>query len=182
MLLIFVSKLINMENQKNTISLNVEKEMYGTGWQRFANYLIDVVAFYLIIFILGIFAALLTWVGIDEPVIWLAENENNSSTTILSVVLFLFYYFIFEALGQRTLGKLVTGTKVVLRDGSKPSAGDIALRCLCRIIPFDAFSFIAERSRGWHDSLPNTYVIDVKKYKQALEMKNSFELIGTEQV
>lgn len=170
-----------MQNYENTVGFEVEREMYGTGWQRLANYVIDTIVFYIILFMLGLFAGLLTWVGIDEPVIWLAENEDSSSTTILGIVLCMFYYFIFETLGQRTIGKLITGTKVVLWDGSKPSAGDIALRCLCRIIPFEAFSFISERSRGWHDSLPNTYVIDIKRYKHAVEMKNSFELIGAEQ-
>lgn len=170
-----------MENQKNTIGLNVEKEMYATGWQRFANYIIDGIAFYVIIFIVGLIFGLLAVAGIDGPMVWLVENEGSSSMGLISIVLYLLYYFIFETFGQRTLGKFITGTKVVLSDGSKPSVKDIALRCLCRIIPFDAFSFIADRSRGWHDSLAKTYVIDVKRYNKAVEIKNSFESIGVEQ-
>lgn len=170
-----------MENQKSTIVLYVEKEMYSTGWHRLANYIIDAIAFYAIVFIVGLFLGLLALMGIEGPMMWLTENEGSSLMSLLSIVLYLFYYFIFEALGQRTVGKLVTGTKVVLEDGSKPAAGVIAIRSLCRIIPFEVFSFIAERSRGWHDSLPNTYVIDIKRYKAALEAKESLELIGTEE-
>jgi len=51
------------------------------------------------------------------------------------------------------------GTIVVDERGNKISFGKAALRSLCRIIPFEAFSFLGEEGRGWHDTITNTYVI-----------------------
>lgn len=88
------------------------------------------------------------------------------------------YYFVCEAFcNGRTLGKLITGLRVVDIDGNRPSVGKIAIRTLCRLIPFDYLSFFStdkwsseENLDGfWHDSLSKTYVVRVKmiaKYKE----------------
>ena len=52
----------------------------------------------------------------------------------------------------RTLGKFITGTKVVSADGETPTASQIVGRTFCRMIPFEAFSFARETCPvGWHD-------------------------------
>lgn len=48
----------------------------------------------------------------------------------------------------KTIGKYITKTIVVMEDGSKPKASDIVLRSLCRLIPFDAFSFLGTEGKG----------------------------------
>lgn len=169
-----------MGNQNSTVELYVERNMYATGLQRFANSIIDVIAFYIILIILGVITGLLSLAGVDGPLIWFSKNANTAEGVTLNIAIYLSYYFICEAIGQRTLGKLITGTKVVMEDGSKPYAAAIAVRCLCRLIPFEAFSFFAERSRGWHDSIAQTYVVNNKKYMEALMVKKSINEIGSE--
>ena len=71
-----------------------------------------------------------------------------------------FYYMFFEGIWGRSPGKWIFGTAVVNEDGLKPSFGAIALRTICRFIPFEPFSFFGER--GWHDKISNTYVIKVR--------------------
>ena len=66
---------------------------------------------------------------------------------------------IVEGATGRTLGKLVTGTRVVNAAGGTPSFKQILGRSLARFIPFEAFSFLGDDGRGWHDSIPDTYVI-----------------------
>ena len=61
-----------------------------------------------------------------------------------------------------TVGKLCTGTRVVDENGHAIGFRRALLRSLCRLIPFDAFSVLMsddQTIRGWHDSLPRTYVV-----------------------
>jgi uncharacterized RDD family membrane protein YckC len=83
---------------------------------------------------------------------------------LLGVIIFLTYFVPQEAFFGRTLGKLVTGTKVVNEDGSKLTFGKAVARTLCRFIPFEAFSFLGghDRPKGWHDTIPKTKVISIK--------------------
>jgi uncharacterized RDD family membrane protein YckC len=46
------------------------------------------------------------------------------------------------------------------------------------MIPFEAFSFLGDEGRGWHDSLAKTVVVDVKKYNEIVELQNSLSEIG----
>ncbi|MCA9066572.1 MAG: RDD family protein, partial [Planctomycetaceae bacterium] len=73
------------------------------------------------------------------------------------------YYVFMEAVFQRSLGKLVTGTMVVAADGSRPSFGKILGRSFARIIPFEAFSFLGSKTpTGWHDTLSGTRVVKTR--------------------
>ena len=67
---------------------------------------------------------------------------------------------------------------VVLEDGTKPTTSDIVIRSLCRFIPFEAFSFLGDEGRGWHDSLSDTYVVDVEKLNAIKKAKTDIDLIG----
>jgi uncharacterized RDD family membrane protein YckC len=59
----------------------------------------------------------------------------------------------------RTLGKLITSTKVIAQDVVKPGFGRAMVRTLCRFIPFEPFSFFGAERRGWHDSIAKTWVV-----------------------
>ena len=76
---------------------------------------------------------------------------------VQGVILFLIYYMFFEGIWARTPGKWVFGTVVVAEDGTKPPLRTILIRTLCRMIPFEVFSFLG--SRGWHDGISNTHVV-----------------------
>lgn len=57
----------------------------------------------------------------------------------------VFYFFGFETLTKgRSIGKFITGTKVVTLEGEIPTANVFLKRSFCRIIPFEAFSFLAK--------------------------------------
>lgn len=90
------------------------------------------------------------------------EAALNFSANILSGVVYFLYYLGMEAGFGRTVGKFVTRTKTVDSSGAKPKAGKVALRTLCRFIPFEPFSFLGATGRGWHDSITDTWVVKSK--------------------
>jgi uncharacterized RDD family membrane protein YckC len=125
--------------------------------KRFINYLVDVVFFYMIMFAFGIVwggMALLTGTTIDD------SDSSSLMWNLISIVCFLAYFITFEIFLGKTIGKMVTNTKVVLLNGSKPSPRQIIIRSFARMIPFDPFSFLSPNPRGWHDTISETIVID----------------------
>jgi uncharacterized RDD family membrane protein YckC len=84
----------------------------------------------------------------------------------------IIYYGLFESLTLRSPGKFITGTKVVMRDGTKPDETAIFIRTLCRQIPVEIISFLGPYAIGWHDMFSKTLVVDVYKYEKALRIKN----------
>ena len=87
-------------------------------------------------------------------------------TLILSVVLFLLYYFLLEGLTGRTIAKYITATKVISKNnGTRPNFKICLLRSLARLLPFglfEAVSFFSSRPAGWHDDITETMVVDNK--------------------
>lgn len=121
--------------------------------KRFANYLID----YLGTIVLGIFVyALLMGVG------WIdLETVNGLRDQLIFIGVYISYYIFFEHFANgKTLGKLITRTRVVSTDGQRPSFENILGRSFSRIVPFEAFSFFGSKPSGWHDDWSNTIVID----------------------
>lgn len=130
----------------------------GAG-KRLANLLLDTLFYEMIMYIIInplerlIFGELL-----DEQV----EYGCLLSLTISFTILFL-YYFISETYFQKTLGKLITKTKVINDDGTKASASAIVKRTLIRFLPFDSISLYTgkdEEKKGtwWHDRWSRTRV------------------------
>jgi hypothetical protein len=77
---------------------------------------------------------------------------------------FFTYYVTMEYFFQQTLGKIFTGSKVVMTDGSKPVLKSILIRTCCRLIPLEPLSFLSSEI-GLHDSLSDTRVVR-KNYRQ----------------
>lgn len=127
----------------------------ASKWLRFFNFTIDYVAFLGLGLILGIMVAIF-W---GEEGVRVLESLPDIA---IGVPVILVYYIFFESLTGRTLGKFITGTKVVNENGLKASFGQILGRSFSRLIPFEAFSFFGEEGRGWHDSIPKTYVIKTR--------------------
>ncbi|WP_152268673.1 RDD family protein [Agriterribacter humi] len=133
----------------------------GTG-KRFANYIIDVIVFYIVVFFLGMVVAVI------DPSLLLWMEATDAGTNLLSSLISLLLYGIImgitEAItGGRSLGKLITGTRAVNADGSPVSMQTAFWRGLCRAVPFEAFSALGAPSYPWHDKWTNTYVIDIKQ-------------------
>jgi uncharacterized RDD family membrane protein YckC len=124
--------------------------------KRFINLLIDTACYYIFSFGIGVIlgaTGLYTILNVDE---W-----NN---IIFSISIVSSFFIFFETIWAKTPGKLVTKTRVIMKDDkSKPLFGTIVLRTLCRFIPFEAFSFLGSKNpQGWHDTLSKTVVIDDK--------------------
>jgi uncharacterized RDD family membrane protein YckC len=73
----------------------------------------------------------------------------------------LYYTFMESTLG-RSLGKLITGTKVINLEGKRPKPLTILGRSFARLVPFEPFSFFGNE-RGWHDRWSDTRVVDMRK-------------------
>lgn len=160
-------------------SFQVTHDMLAEKGRRFLNYIIDVIAVYIVIFILAVIAAFIAVVFKLEGVItWMQQVTPLESYSIAFCVILL-YFGIFETTSARTLGKLITGTKVVMADtGEKPTAQTILKRSLCRLIPFEAFSFFGGDGTGWHDRFTGTAVVIIKRFEAGLQLHDSFEELG----
>jgi uncharacterized RDD family membrane protein YckC len=82
---------------------------------------------------------------------------------LIGILVSLSYFIFTEAVFQRTLAKLITGTLVVNAEGGKPTLMQIVGRSFARYIPFEPFSFfVGDPPVGWHDRLSSTRVIDLR--------------------
>src|SRR5689334_20278416 len=134
--------------ESNTDTLIFEEEQsyydYATTGQRFANYLIDSVVFYisylLVMFLVGAFAQLV-FNAAEEMIDFLQSGWGNVVQYLVSFTLYVIIFALIEGLSKgRTIGKLITKTVAVREDGSPISWKDAFMRSLCRIIPLEPFS------------------------------------------
>ena len=119
--------------------------------KRFLNFVIDTIIIYILIFAYQVITMQDT---IDE----VGSFAGNIASIFINMGIQVLYFFLMENAYGKTIGKYLTRTKVLNMDGSTATSGTIFKRSLCRLIPFDAFSFLG--SRGWHDSIPDVIVID----------------------
>jgi uncharacterized RDD family membrane protein YckC len=146
--------------------------------QRFLNFIIDRVFFLVImLFFVLLLSLLAEFTGDYSWIEWL-QNIDNLSDALVSILINLLYYFIFELAFGKTIGKFITGTMVVSKNNDELKASQVAYRTLSRIIPFEPFSFFGDVPIGWHDSNGNSLVVDVKKYNLEKQMRDSFKEIG----
>jgi len=160
---------------------SVDEEIMASGWQRFGNYVVDMIFIYIIIILLFIFFGLISsFFDSNEFMEWL-DNMGDLEFYLIFSSLVLIYFIFFETITSRSLSKYITGTIVVFEDGSKPDFGTITKRTLCRFIPLDALSFFASDARGWHDSISDTYVVSKKGLETKMKLFTELEEIGSTQ-
>lgn len=139
-------------------------ERAGLG-RRLLNLIVDYIVYLLLAAVVMTLAYVL---ASPEQAAWLdtaAESQTPGWLDFAGLVLYLLYYLSLELAFGRTVGKLVTGTRVIKEDGSKAGAGSILGRSCARYIPFEFLSifFSQEKRTAWHDSLSGTLVVRVKK-------------------
>ncbi len=131
------------------------------GGKRFLNYLIDVVGFYVLVFVVSILVALLspaTLEGIDE------SGSFNPMEQVLALIFYALYMALSEIIFKgKSLGKLITGTRAVKLDGSPIDASKAFGRGFSRAVPFCAFSALGTPCIPWQDRWTDTMVIDEKQ-------------------
>ena len=128
-------------------------------FSRGVHLFVDTFMYYLLGFALSIAGMwVVAYSGMPEAEVW------YRLWVIMLVFSFFAYYVGMELAFGRTVGKFNIGTKVVMKDGSKPGFEDILKRTACRLIPLDAVMFLAGKE-GFHDSLSDTTVIKIEKDK-----------------
>ncbi|MEO5787460.1 RDD family protein [Gelidibacter sp.] len=156
----------------------ITEEMLASKNKRFLNYLIDIITQYVIMFVLGFASVYIgDYLGYYEMGQFFTELSTIEDLTI-SYLLLLLYYFTFESLTFRSLGKYATNTKVIMQNGEEPTPKDILIRTLCRLIPFDGLSFLGVKGKGWHDSFSKTYVVDIAKFEAGQLLATEIDQIG----
>lgn len=80
----------------------------------------------------------------------------------IAQLVWVIHIFLGELLFGRTLGKLVTGTKVVSTNSENLRFIQVFVRTLVRAFPIEMISFLGKNPTGWHDSLSKTMVVNAK--------------------
>ncbi|GAA4035210.1 hypothetical protein GCM10022386_20530 [Flavobacterium cheonhonense] len=163
-----------MSNRQYTIP----DEIIASNGKRFANVVIDYVARLGLTFVIGMIAAMIGVLTGNEEILIFFQNITRIQELTIGLVVLLLYYNVFEIFFGTTVGKLMTKTVVVDEYGEKPTANAVLIRSLCRLIPFEFFSFFGTPCVGWHDSLSKTYVVNKEDLRISKELFHSFEQIG----
>lgn len=112
--------------------------------KRLANFLID-----------NIFVSLITAI-----VCSISKIVEEEKLAIVFIFFEIVYYVFFEFFFHKTIGKIITKTKVVGRNENSPSILEIILRTVLRLSPFDFLSYFSSLSdQGTHDILSKIYVV-----------------------
>lgn len=134
-----------------------KKELAVHSFIRFVNFVIDTIVW----LILYLFTAYL----LDKY--FLRFNSyliNYIYSVSLGLTIYVAYYFGFEYYFQRTIGKLLSRTKVVSQSGDGLTPKTILKRSFFRLIPINVFYFLFSRI-GLHDRLSYTLVIKIDSKK-----------------
>lgn len=132
---------------------------HATKIERFTNLATDLAAVFTIN--ATILSLLIFFVYPEELLYY--ENYQVVSLFFVPTLGAFLYYFLLERAFEQTLGKYITGTRVITKDGEKPCTKTLALRTLVRFVPFEVFSgFTISTYKGcWHDDITGTDVIKV---------------------
>jgi uncharacterized RDD family membrane protein YckC len=131
----------------------------ASGNKRFANYLVDRIAFYVL---WRTFAVTLSPTLVDY--LYLIFKDGR----LVLLIWYSLYALTFvlnnagmeTVTGGKTLGKYLTRTRAINDDGTRITGKTALLRCLSRLVPFEAFSALGNPSYPWHDRWTKTVVID----------------------
>ena len=156
----------------------IPDEIIASNRQRFVNVVIDYIARIAITFLIGIVAGTIGVLSGNQEILLFFQNITQLQEITFGLLVLLIYYNVFEIFFGTTIGKLFTKTVVVDVYGEKPTANAILIRSLCRLIPFEVFSFFGTPCIGWHDSLSKTYVVNKEDLRTSKALFHSFEEIG----
>ena len=152
----FVIKLFNNNDYDKETSEYYEKVGLGTKkkarvFSRLYNFIIDIELFYI-----------MTWAFIPlREIDHAIFRYTNNSYVYTAIVCYILYCFTFEALFHATPAKFITQTRLVAVESKALSVSRVLLRTVCRLIPFEALSFLAFKT-GLHDKLSGTDVVKLK--------------------
>lgn len=161
-----------------TKEFEVTDDILATHGQRLLHYIVDLVIQYIIALFIGLFVGLLSnYLDCHAPLEYFT-TMGKIEEFLLGYIIMLLYYSTTEYFFSRSIAKFMTNTIVVYENGEKPDLGTVLKRSLCRMIPFNHFSFLGGIARGWHDSIPDTYVVKEKLLKEAKKQFYELDEIG----
>ncbi len=153
-----------MENTEITTAGLVDFDnglVRASSGQRIANYLIDVVIFYVLAILVGIIIAIVSPSSVEN----LTSDASGFRLVdrLLSILFYALYMGIMEgAFKGYSIGKLITGTRAVNLDGSAITVLTAFARGFSRAVPFCVFSALGTPCNPWQDRWTDTLVIDKK--------------------
>jgi len=151
---------------------------------RFANFFIDRLVISVFFLALGFIASLLyNLANIDFliNIVYKMSEINRFFDILITSLIYFMYTFLIEYYTKgRSIGKYITGTKVICIDGTEPTFKDYLIRNISRLIPFDGLSFLGEN--GWHDKWSETRVINIKNYQAEIQAKREIEDLGKKEI
>ncbi len=126
--------------------------------KRLLNFILDYVG---IILFLAITFFIIAMMG-GEEILHIKDHPMGTwLVRLLGLSGMLIYYTACEYFFKgKTLGKILTNTKVVTIDGEIPTFKTILKRSFARFIPFEIFSFFWSKNGGWHDVFSKTIVVE----------------------
>jgi len=132
--------------------------------KRLTNYLIDYLGYYIFMLAMGVLLGVfLAIIGQENLILYVDDGSWSRKTVdfITGLISLLIYYTSIEYFFKgKSLGKLITRTRAIQKNGDYITLEIAIKRSACRLIPFETFSYLGDLSSGWHDSIPNTKVID----------------------
>jgi uncharacterized RDD family membrane protein YckC len=149
------------QNPPDLLADEVYYERASSG-KRFANYIIDIIVFYLLLFMLGVVLA------VAAPSTFTSWTSDSNSFGLMDRLLSIFFYAVYMSIVEallkgKSVGKFITKTRAVNLDGTPISASTAFSRGFSRAVPFCAFSALGSECNPWQDRWTNTMVInDVK--------------------
>jgi uncharacterized RDD family membrane protein YckC len=155
-----------MDNNISTTSPDLLQELEqeyqyedaSTGL-RLANYLIDLVTYY--ISFITLFTVVVLATQSPAMVTWIDELPPFVDNLIGMVIYAIFMSLIEGFSKGRSLGKLITGTQAVRWDNQPFSWGNAIGRSFSRIVPLEFLS--ALWGSPWHDTWTNTRVVKMRR-------------------
>lgn len=151
---------------------------------RLANLIIDRAIITIIFFAFGVIAALIYNLTNNDfllKIVYKMSEINRFLDILITSLIYFMYTFLIEYFTKgRSIGKYITGSKVICIDGTEPTFNDYLIRNISRIVPFDALSFLGEN--GWHDKWSETRVINIKNYQAEIQAKREIEDLGKKEI
>ena len=89
-------------------------------------------------------------------------DSNSPALDAFTSTIFFLYYFVLEFFTGKTIGKMLTKTVAVDKNGNKPKILNLIVRSSARLIPIEGFSFMFGPT-GFHDVISGTRVIKINK-------------------
>lgn len=152
----------NPETNDNILDEVQYNLIQANSGRRFFNYVIDRVCIYLV------WRYLLFKVNVWILTQFYYYTESRTALYIMGYLMYVLFFVLVESTLEtlchgKTIGKWITGTRVVNQDGTPVDGKTAFLRGLFRLVPFDAFSALGSPAFPWHDRWTKTYVIDERE-------------------